>query len=386
MISRDIENKTIELSKKFPVIGIMGPRQSGKTTLVKKLFPEKPYINLEDLTFRNIALDDPKTFIRNYPEGAVFDEIQRVPELFSYIQLDVDNCNTSGKFILTGSNNFLLNEKITQTLAGRIAILRLLPFSINELKNANILEKEYENLLFRGFYPRIYDKNIDPQDWYPNYIETYIERDVRQIKNIANLDLFRNFVELCAARIGQIVNYSSIGNDCGASHHTIRSWISILKQSYIVFELPAYNKNYNKILTKMPKIYFCDPGLAVYMLRIKNGDQLKNHYLKGGIFENMVILEVMKYFHNNGQRPNCYFWREKNGKEIDLIVDTDNGTKIFEIKSSRTINSDYFKNLKYFQKLSNITSENSGLFYGDDNKLITKNATIIPWNSIFDYL
>jgi hypothetical protein len=352
MVSRTLSKKILSLSRQFPVIGIVGPRQSGKTTLVKYLFPHLPYVNLEDINQRYLAQNDPKSFLDKYSTGVVLDEIQQVPTLFSYIQVIVDQNQLAGQFILTGSQNPSLLATITQTLADRITLLTLLPLSIQELKVSNQVVTDLDELIFRGGYPSLYKNAVSPTDWYPNYIKTYVERDVRQIKNITDLNRFQTFLKLCSGRIGQILNLSSLANDCGISHVTARQWISILETSYLVYLLPPHYQNFSKRLIKMPKIYFYDTGLACSLLGIEHQKQLENHYLRGGLFENLVIAELLKFRLNHGQQTNLYFWRDKSGHEIDCIYEMVDKLLPIEIKSSKSLSNDYFKNLTYFQNLS----------------------------------
>jgi predicted AAA+ superfamily ATPase len=282
MIERTLAAKMISLAQKFQVITLTGPRQSGKTTLVKAVFSTLPYISLEEPDIRQFALTDPRGFLSNYPTGVILDEIQNTPELFSYIQGIVDD-NRQVQFILTGSSNFLLMEKISQTLAGRTAVLHLLPFSFQELEP---LAEQYESLIFKGQYPRIYDRDIAPTDFYPSYIQTYVERDVRLMKNIGDINTFIQFTSLCAGRIGQLLNYTSLASDAGISPNTAKSWLSILESSYIVYRLQPYHRNFNKRLVKSPKLYFYDTGVACSLLGIHEEDQVRLHYLKGSLFEN----------------------------------------------------------------------------------------------------
>ncbi len=351
MISRNIAFKAKALSEKFPIIVITGPRQSGKSTLVKSLFSKKPYVSLEDPDIRLLAETDPRGFLSNYPNGAILDEVQYVPSLFSYIQTIVDTKNETGMFILSGSQNFLLMQNISQSLAGRVALLKLLPFSYEELATTAFIHSSIDEWLFRGFYPRIYDKNIEPPDYYPNYIQTYLERDVRTLKNISDLTQFTRFMKMCAARIGTVLNYTSLANDCGVAVNTIKSWVSVLEASYVVYLLPPYYQNFNKRHVKSPKIYFYDTGLACALLNIQTKQQVENHYLRGGLFENLIIAETLKYFYNQGKTAPCYFWQDQAGKEIDLIVELPDGVKAFEIKSSMTLNLAFFKNLIAWKNL-----------------------------------
>lgn len=382
MLKRELTNKIIELRSKFPVLTLTGPRQTGKTTLLKSIYTDVPYVSLEDIDNKQNAQTDPRGFLANYPNGAVIDEIQHVPELFSYIQGVVDS--KAIHFALSGSQNFQLIEKITQSLAGRVAMLKLLPFSYNELcGNGDFQFENYEEIIFKGGYPRIYDKNIEPIDFYPNYISSYIERDVRQIKNIENLSLFSTFVKLCAGRIGQIVNLQSLANDAGISSNTAKSWLSILEASYIIHLFQPHHKNFNKRLVKSPKIYFYDTGLACNLLNIENSKQLQTHYLKGGLFENYVVNEFIKKRFNAGKKSNLYFWQSKEKKEIDIIVDNGNKLLPFEVKSSKTRLPDLLANLQYWNKLNNESNRDTlNLIYGGDEDFKTSNGNFISWRNV----
>ncbi len=381
MIQREAQNKLIQLSKTFKVIAVVGPRQSGKTTLVKEIFSDKPYFSLENPDTRNYAIEDPRGFLHNLPNGAILDEVQRTPLLFSYLQEIVDNNTQKGMFILTGSNNFLLQENISQSLAGRVGYLNLLPFSSNELQLGNLLPKSDEELLFNGFYPPIYDQNIAPIDWIPNYIRTYIERDVRQIKNVSDLLLFEKFMSILAGRTGQELNLTSISNEVGVDVKTIQSWIGILESSFIIYLLKPHYKNFNKTIVKRPKIYFYDTGLVCSFLRISNATQIENHPLKGAVFETLVVIEIVKKYTNQGLNPPLYYWRDKSGCEIDIIIDQGNLLIPIEIKSSKTINTDFFKNLKYWNNLSKMST--SILVYSGDQEQKRSDGTIVTnWKNI----
>ncbi|PCJ81094.1 MAG: AAA family ATPase [Bacteroidetes bacterium] len=384
MIARTLEKKLRHLYTKFPVISVTGPRQSGKTTLIKEVFKNLPYVSLENPDDRAFALDDPRGFLNNYPKGAIFDEVQRVPQLFSYIQGLVDE-DQSIKFILSGSQNFLLSEQISQSLAGRVGILKLLPFSMFELKGVNCLSETFEDVAYKGFYPRIFDQNIDPEDFYPNYLQTYIERDVRQLTQVGNLNTFTTFLKLCAGRAGQLLNMSELSNEAGVSVNTIKSWINILETSYIVFRLYSHHKNYNKRLTKMPKLYFYDTGLLSYLLGIKNSSQIKIHFAKGAIFENLIIGELMKRHIHIGKEPNLYFWRDHKGKEIDLIIDDGELITPIEIKSGSTKRGDYFNGLDYWNKISENDPGKSFVIYGGQENQLRNNGKLISWKSMVNY-
>lgn len=382
MISREIEQKLRSLSRKFRVISITGPRQSGKTTLVRKVFPKKPYLSFENSDVIAASEKDPRGFLYQYRDGAVFDEVQRVPQLFSYLQQLVDETNKPGHFILTGSQNFLLLEKITQSLAGRVAILKLLPLSINELKKQKMDFGAYEDFIFQGFYPEIFDRKIQPQDFFPGYIQTYVERDVRQIKNIPDLRLFSNFLKICAGRTGQLVNLSSLSSDCGITHKTASSWLSVLEASFIIHLVNPYFRNFNKRLVKMPKLYFFDTGLACSLLGIENVSQLSTHYLRGALFENFIFNEFLKTRFNNGKTSNLYFWRDKLGREIDCIVEKSGDPIPIEIKSGKTFNDDFLKDLITWNKLSKRNPKKSYLVYGGDLSFKQKEVTLVGWKEL----
>ncbi len=381
MIKRQMEAKLVNLATKFPVASVIGPRQSGKTTLARVAFPQKSYASLEDPDTREFALSDPRGFLASYPDGAIFDEIQRTPDLFSYIQTIVDNEQHPGFYILTGSNNYLLHEKISQTLAGRVAILRLLPLSIEEVKFAGYKTERCEQYLFQGLYPRIYDKKIEPETWYPNYIQTYIERDVRLIKNITALSAFQRFLKLCAGRTGQILNLSSLGNDCGITHNTAKAWISILESSFIIFLLQPHHANFKKRLVKSPKLYFYDPGLLSSLLGIESEKQLSTHYLKGNIFETMIISELFKYRLNRGLLPHIYFWRDSSGNEIDCLIDSAGILSAVEIKAGKTVVADYFKGLNYWRSLTGDKTEQTSLIYGGNEMQKRAQGNVISWSN-----
>ncbi len=348
MLQRHLEKKVVALSKKFPIVAITGPRQSGKTTFIKTLFKNYKYVSLEDMDMRDFAQNDPIGFLREYGIGSIIDEIQRVPQLFSYLQTKVDSSTKTGQYIISGSQNFLLLHNISQSLAGRVALFKLLPFSIAELEQAKKTPASLEKTIFSGFYPRLFDKRIHPTDFYPSYIETYVERDVRYLTNVNDLDRFRLFIKLCAGRIGQIINLQSLANDVGISQPTAKSWLSILEASYIIFRLNPFHANFNKRLIKSPKLYFYDTGLACSLLGITQPDQLKTHYLKGGLFENLVILDMYKSELNKGVNKALYFWRDSNGNEIDLLWEDGQKINLAEIKYNNTFSQNYLKGLNSF--------------------------------------
>ncbi len=381
MISRQLSKHLDNVVGKFPVITVTGPRQSGKTTLLKNYFLSHKYINFEELDIREWAKSDPRGFLEDNPGALFLDEVQKVPDLFSYLQPLVDNDTKPTRFVLSGSQSFLLNENISQSLAGRAAIFELLPFSWQELENyidSGISANDY---IFKGSFPRIYDKDIEPSYFFPSYIRTYVERDVRQISNISDISLFQRFLKLCAGRIGQLLNISSLANDCGISINTAKNWISILEQSYIIFLLRPYHKNFNKRLVKMPKLYFYDTGLACSLLEIEKSSQLTTHYLMGNLFENLVILELQKNRFNAGMPSNLFFWRNNHGNEIDCIINKPNSPVAIEIKSGKTFTSNMIKGIKYWKKIST-NNKNLYLIYSGPFNLKQLDVQILNWKSI----
>ncbi len=348
IIKRTITYELLELSRSFPIVTITGPRQSGKTTLAKNTFPNKAYVTLESPDQLDLALSDPRKFLRELNNNAIIDEIQRAPQLLSYLQEIVDNNNNAGQFILTGSQQFELLQKVTQSLAGRTGLLKLLPFSLEELQDFE--DRSLNEIIFTGFYPRIFDKNLNPTTVYRNYYETYIERDVRQLIAIKDLSLFKKFMRLCAGRIGHIFVASHLANEVGVSVPTINSWLSVLEASYILYLLPPFYSNSNKRLIKSPKLYFYDTGLASYLLRLEDTNQLSRDPLRGNLFENLVVLEVLKTRYNLGKDSNLYFYRDSNQNEIDLIYESKRKVVAVEIKSAETFSRDYLKGLNYFEK------------------------------------
>jgi predicted AAA+ superfamily ATPase len=378
MIERTLTSKMIALAQKFQVITLTGPRQSGKTTLVRAAFPNLPYVSLEEPDIRQIALTDPRGFLSNYPAGAILDEIQNTPDLFSYIQSVVDE-NRQSQFILTGSSNFLLLEKISQTLAGRTAILNLLPFSLEELRPG---PEPYESLIFKGQYPRIYDRAIDPIDFYPAYIQTYVERDVRLLKNIGDINAFIQFTQLCAGRIGQLLNYTGLANDAGISPNTAKSWISILESSYILYRLQPFHHNLNKRLVKSSKLYFYDTGVACSLLGLRDESQVSLHYMKGALFENLIINEFIKRKFHRGEQPQLYFWQDSQGKEIDCLLVAGEKIVPVEIKSGRTLANSYFDNLNYWLPLAAVPDVQGYVVYGGEQSMQTSAGTFISWRHL----
>ncbi|MDR1665849.1 MAG: ATP-binding protein [Puniceicoccales bacterium] len=380
MFDRLLETKVRTLWKKFPLVGILGPRQSGKTTLAKKISPNSPYVNLEALDVRTAAKDDPRGFLSHYREGVILDEIQNVPELFSYLQILSDEKVTPGQYLLTGSHNFSLVQTITQSLAGRIALTTLLPLSMGELK----AKEEADSLIFKGFYPRLWRSAMAPADFYGSYITTYVERDLGQLLRIADLSTFQRFLKLCAGQIGQLLNLSSLSTECGISQATAQRWLSLLQASYIIFLLQPFHENFNKRQVKSPKLYFYDTGLLCHLLGLNSFEQVENHYLSGELFENLLISDITKTFYAQGITPTLYFWRNKNGVEIDLIIERNGALQAIEIKSSRTLHSHFFKNLHYWFDLTRQT--NGMLIYGGDFATNQNNVQVVPWDKFSLYL
>ena len=381
MIKRDAEKKIRLFAKQFRALAIVGPRQSGKTTLVKKVFPKKPYVSLEDPDEREMALEDPRFFLSRFKNGAIIDEAQRVPQLFSYLQSIIDNSDKDNMFVLTGSNNFLLQQSISQSLAGRIGYIDLLPLTLNEIKQFSVNFSSADEWILNGCYPEIYDKQRKPSIWYPSYIRTYVERDIRMIRNIEDSNQFTKFLRICAGRTGQLINLSAISIECGIDIKTVQSWLSILESSFVIYLLKPHHNNFNKRLVKSPKLYFYDTGLACSLLGIKTITELQLSHFRGALFENAVINEQQKKEFNNETSNPLYYWRDNKGIEIDLLIDA--GSKIIpvEIKSGQTFDKIYFKNIDYWNKLSNNTG--GDLIYGGDKSYsLPEGKRVISWKDI----
>ena len=361
-MQRNLEKKLKQLFSKFPVVFLTGPRQSGKTTLAKMAFPSLPYVNFEDISLQEEVRSDPHGFLKEYNSGVIIDEAQLVPEIFSYIQLYSDQKDVPGQYLLTGSQNFLLNEKISQSLAGRVGILKLLPLNYSEISESH--DVNTDQMIIKGGYPRLYEQDISVTDFFSGYLQTYVERDVRQLKNISSLGDFQKLLFLCAGRVGQVLNLSSLCSDCGMSVPTIKSWISVLEASYIVYLIHPFHVNTNKQMVKSPKIYFYDTGLLCHLLKIQTQDQLKQHFAYGSIFENFVLNEILKSQLNRGEMQNMYFLRDAKGHEIDCVVPGANSRMLYEIKSGSTFSKTFTKNIEYYR---NEIDEGMVIYQGERN-------------------
>jgi predicted AAA+ superfamily ATPase len=382
MINRAAHQRLLRLAAGFPIVAITGPRQSGKTTLTRMAFPDKEYLSLEDPDIRSLAEQDPRGFLSRLPDGAILDEAQRAPQLFSYLQTHVDAHAKPGMFVLTGSQQFGLLSGISQSLAGRVGLVQLLPFSVSELKAAKRLPSSLDALLFRGLYPALYDRDISPGDWFAGYMTTYIERDVRQLVNVRDLSAFQRFVKMCAARVGQLLNLSSLAGDCGITHNTAASWISVLEASYIIYLLRPHHRNFNKRLVKAPKLYFVDAGMAGWLLGIREEDQLAFHAQRGALFENLVVTEFLKARFNNGLPSNLFFWRDSKGLEVDLVLEEGTELSPVEIKSGQTVAPDFFAGLQKWSALAGRTDRPATLVYGGEREMSRDNVTILPWKKL----
>lgn len=381
MIPRTADRLVRELLGGFPIVTVTGPRQSGKTTLARAVMADRPYRSLEDPDVRALAIDDPRGFLAQLPDGAVLDEVQRAPELFSYLQTHVDNDGRMGLFLLTGSQQFGLMSGITQSLAGRSAFLELLPLSRAELTAAGQASAELDRSLFIGGYPALYHRPVTTRRWFPAYVTAYVERDVRQMLKVQDLHSFQHFVRLCAGRSGQILNLSSLANDCGITHSTAKAWTSVLEASYIVFLLQPHHANFNKRLIKSPKLYFHDTGLLCWLLGIQQPEQLATHPLRGAIFETWVVTELRKAFLNRGEPAMFHFWRDSNGNEIDLLIESGGLTPV-EIKSGKTLNRDFFTGLERWTALAGDLARNPTLIYGGEGEHQRRDVRILGWERL----
>jgi len=372
---REIAPKVVEALEKFPIVAVIGPRQSGKTTLCKMLKPDFTYVNLEDLSIRDFAKSDPKGFLETYSGGVIIDEIQYVPDLFSYLQVYTDQREINGEYLITGSQHFLMTERISQSLAGRVAVFNLLPFSVSELKAGNYHHENWEPYLLGGGYPRKWTNNINAFEYYENYLKTYIERDVRLLKNILNLDLFQKFIKLLAGRTGQLFNQSKLGNELGLDNKTINSWMNLLEASFIAFRLQPYYNNFNKRIVKTPKVYFYDTGLLAYLLGIRTMQDLDMHFAKGQLFENFILLEKRKQTENHRTHEHFYFWRDASGNEIDILIEKGVNLAAVEVKSAKTIHPNFFKSLKHFKEIKPDTE--TWLVHGGNEYQKRSDATVL---------
>lgn len=382
-IKRTLGTKLVQFAK-FPVVGVFGPRQSGKTTLVQNIFKKHRYLNFEDPMIRTYASENPREFLREYENkhGIILDEFQYVPQILSYIQLESDAKDRSGYFVLTGSQNFLMNQAITQSLAGRIGLLKLLPLSIKELKDAHRSSEHANEIIFTGGYPRIYAKNLTPIEFYPSYIQSYLERDVRQLVNVENLATFQKFLQLCAGRIGQLLNISDLAISCGISQPTVKSWLSILQASYIIFLLHPYHVNFNKRLTKSSKLYFYDTGLACSLLKMRSAQDLALSPFKGPLFECFIISDLIKQYCNMGIEAPIYFWRDLNGRtEVDCLIHKGSKLLAIEIKAGETSISSYFGGLEQWNEIAKTSPADNYVIYAGEHNQHRTNGNLISWQS-----
>jgi len=395
MIRRHLTTALRKAAKDYPVVTLTGPRQSGKTTLVRSVFSKHDYVSLEDPDERSFALEDPRGFLRQFRGRVVLDEVQRAPELPSYIQGIVDEMDRPGQFVLTGSQNLLLLDTISQSLAGRTSMLHLFPFARSELKRRAPMsisdvgrvaprstgdDADLFDTLFRGFYPRIHDKGLDPQNWLCNYYQTYVERDVREVLNVGDLETFGRFIRLCAGRCGQLLSLSSLAADCGVSHATARRWLSTLETGFLVYLLRPHHRNFNKRLVKSPKLYFLDTGLLCYLLRIRTPEDLVSHALRGAIFETFVVSELLKNYHNRGEQPDLYFWRDSAGHEVDLIIERGDRLIPVEVKSGETVAGDFFRALDFWRRLPGQAECAASVVYGGGRSFKRKGVVVHSWS------
>ncbi len=382
MIPRHASITLQSLARGYPILAVTGPRQSGKTTLAQNTFPSKPYVSLEDLDIRAFATEDPRGFLARYPDGAILDEVQRCPTLFSYLQTRVDADRRMGQFVLTGSQQFGLLSQVTQTLAGRVGLLQLLPFSWPELQQAGMSIGNLDDVLWRGQYPPLYDRDLAPTHWFANYVMSYVERDVRQVIAVQNLSLFQRFLKLCAARCGQLLNMSSLANDCGVTHKTIAAWLSVLEAGYVVFLLQPHHRNFGKRLVKTPKLYFHDTGLAAYLMGIADATHLSIHPARGALFENWVISEGIKQRYNQGLPANLYFWRNNTGEEVDVLVELGAHLTPIEIKSGQTFNGEFLNGLSKWATYAASAALPGHLVYGGDLTMRRGGVQVHAWRDI----
>lgn len=382
MIPRALTATVLRLARGFPVVVVTGPRQAGKTTLVRATFPDKPYVSMEDPDVRQYATEDARGFLAGYPEGAIFDEAQRVPDLLSYLQGIVDADRRGGRFILTGSQNFALSHAISQSLAGRAGIAQLLPLSAAELDAAHLLEIDLDAWMFHGGYPELWNRSIDPRDWFAGYVATYLERDVRDLTAVRDLIAFQRFLRLCAARTGQLLNLSSLATDGGISHSTATAWLGILETSYVAFRLAPHFANFGKRLIKAPKLYFHDTGLAAFLLGIQSAQQLSTHAARPALFETMIAGEFLRAAWNRGMPSNIYFWRDSTGNEVDLLRDDAGVLWPVEIKSGQTVAGDMLKGLLKWKDLAGEPTGEPWLVFGGEGDYQRRDVRVMGWRAM----
>jgi predicted AAA+ superfamily ATPase len=382
VLSRDAAPTLVELARGFPAVVVSGPRQSGKTTLARSCFPDRPYVSLEAPDERQAAEDDPRGFLARFPDGAVLDEVQRCPHLFSYLQGVLDSDGRMGLYVLTGSQQLGLLSQVTQSLAGRVGLLDLLPFSLGELQAAGVAPATAEALLWEGLYPPVHDRPVQPDTWYRSYVQTYLERDVRQLVNVRDLATFRRFLMMCAARTGQLVNLSGLASDCGITHNTARAWLSVLEAAFVVLRLVPHHRNFAKRLVKTPKLYFWDPGLAAWLLGVRAPEELQTHALRGPLFETWAVSEVAKAYTNRGERPPLTFWRDRAGLEVDLLIDRGPTSIAVEVKSGRTVTRDQLKGLARFSALAGAAVETPTLVCGADEGRQQGGVEVLAWRDL----
>jgi len=386
VIQRCLQPRLLDLAAKFPVVTLTGPRQSGKTTLCRAAFPDKQYISLEAPDVREFARADPRGFLATCRDGAILDEVHRVPDLLSYVQVEVDRDRSPGRFILTGSANFSLLRSLGQSLAGRTALLELLPLDLEETRLFGPLPTDVFTLLWRGTYPAVYDRRLDPEDWYPAYASTYLERDVRSILNVGDLVAFQTFLRLAAGRVGQLVNLHALGADAGVTHATARAWLTVLEAGYIAWRLPPFHANVSSRLVKTPKFHFVDPGLACYLLGITSADQLRTHPLRGFVFETWVASEILKRFTHAGRTSPMMFFRSRDGAEVDIVVPGPTALTAIEAKSGQTVASDFFRGITSFEavaaRLAPPRAVRSFVVYGGGETQQRTKGTIVAWSAL----